>query len=115
MPLTTNAIKQDLANAYGNAAAYASLHTGNPGSTGALEISGGSPAYARAPLVWTPGSGGTVTATATFNIPASTTVTYAGLWTAMSGGTFLDAGPLSNSATFATQSQYTLALTYLQT
>lgn len=115
MPLTTNAIKQALATAYGNTAAYVSLHTANPGGTGSFEISGGSPAYARIALTWAAGSNGTVTATAVFNVPGGTTVTYAGLWTAVTGGTFLDAGPLSNSTTFGTQSQYTLALTYLQT
>lgn len=69
---------------------YMSLHTANPGTTGASEVSGGSPAYARKAITWNAAASGSkaIAASVTFDIPASTTVTYAGFWSASSGGTF---------------------------
>lgn len=115
MAIATNTQKQTLATAYGNAAVYASLHTGNPGSTGASEVTGGSPAYARKALTWTPGTTGTVTATVTFDVPTSTTISFAGVWTAVTAGTFLDGGALSANQTYASQGTYTLQLTFTET
>lgn len=112
--MITNAAKQDLATAFGNYAVYCSLHTGDPGTTGGFELSGGSPAYARVSLTWTPGTNGTNTANATFNIPANVTITYAALWTAQTGGTMLGSAPLALSQNFIQQSNYTVAITYLQ-
>lgn len=113
MAIATNTEKQNLATQYGNNAAYASLHTADPGTTGTSEVSGGSPAYARKALVWTSGSTGTVTATVTFDVPTSTTVTFCGLWTASTGGTFLDKATVT-SQTFSAQGTYQLSLTYTQ-
>ncbi len=74
----------------GGVALYGSLHTANPGSTGASEITGGSPAYARKSLTWNAAANGakTLSNTPTFDIPAGTTVAYFGLWSAASGGTY---------------------------
>jgi hypothetical protein len=60
-----------------------SLHDDAPGSTGTNEISGGAPAYARQGCAFDPASGGSaaLSAAVTFDVPASTTVQYIGLWT----------------------------------
>ncbi|MEF2146643.1 MAG: hypothetical protein V3573_14450 [Desulfovibrionaceae bacterium] len=58
-----------------------SLHTADPGSTGANEVSGGS--YARATgLTFGAASAGrrTCTTQPTLDVPAGTTVAYIGLW-----------------------------------
>lgn len=107
-------MKTDLATAFGNAAVYCSLHTGNPGTAGDYELTGGSPAYARVSLTWAPGTDGTNTASATFNVPTNVTITYAALWTAQTGGTLLASAPLALSQAFNAQGQYTLSITYLQ-
>lgn len=114
MAIATNTQKQTLANAYGTAATFASVHTANPGSTGASEVTGGSPAYARKAVTWSSGTTGTVTATVTFDIPSGTTISYAGLWTASTAGTFLDGGALASSQAYSSQGTYTLNLTYTQ-
>lgn len=90
MAIATTTQRENVAvNGYAAAAAYVSLHTGDPGETGANEVSGGG--YARAAITWTPGpTDGQVTGTATVTVTAGVAITYAGLWTAASGGTFLD-------------------------
>jgi hypothetical protein len=114
LTIATNQQKENLAVAYGTAAAYASLHSADPGTTGTSEISGGSPAYARKALTWTAGSvDGVVTATATFDIPAGTGTTHAGLWPTSTGGTFLDKVAAVYSSQ-ASQGQMTVNFTYTQ-
>lgn len=114
MAIDTPIQRENLAVAYGGTAIYASLHTADPGTTGAGEISGGSPAYARKPLAWTAGTtDGVVTATVTFDVPAGTTVAGGGVWTLASGGTYLDGGAVTSQA-FVAQGTYTLTLTYTQ-
>ena len=116
MAIATAQQRENLAVAYGAAAPYASLHSAAPGTTGASELStsGGSPAYARKALSWAPGTvDGTVTATAVFDVPAGVTVAGAGLYTATTGGTYLDGGTVTSQA-FATQGTYTLTLTFTQ-
>lgn len=73
---------------------HLSLHSAYS-SSGANEISGGSPAYARKAVTWSaPASRGTTIAGAvTFDVPAST-VAWIGRWTALTGGTFLGMGPV---------------------
>lgn len=89
---------------------YASLHTADPGTTGASEVTGGSPAYARQAVTWGSASGGSVSTSAavTFNVPAGTTIAYVGLWSALTGGTFQGGGPLSSSETYGAQGTYQL-------
>ncbi|MEV4127167.1 hypothetical protein [Nocardia sp. NPDC049707] len=101
MPIAVAATRQVLADAYktlsGSSTVWVSLHTADPGSTGASEASGGS--YARVQGTWTSGSGGTLTMSElTFSAPAGA-YTYAGLWTASTAGTFLDKALLSPSIT----------------
>lgn len=91
MALTTaikNAMLTAQINTTSNVAAYASLHTADPGTTGASECSGG--AYARQAVTWGSPASGSVSATAlAFTVPASSTATYIGFWTAITAGTFV--------------------------
>lgn len=116
MPIATVAMRNILANAYAAAATHAALFTGDPGTAGnnTNEVTGGSPAYARKALSWSSASASAVTVTpAAFDVPAGTTVTYAGVCSSSSGNTVLDKGPVT-SQNFASQGTYTLTLTYTQ-
>lgn len=112
MPFTS-ATRDGMLNVLDTLATHASLHTADPGTTGASEVTGGSPAYARKAITWAAASGGskTLTGTVTFDVPAATTVTHAGTWSAISAGTFRGGGALSVSEVFGAQGTYTLTLT----
>ncbi|MEV6219813.1 hypothetical protein [Nocardia sp. NPDC051833] len=101
MAIAVAATRQVLADAYkglnGGSTVWVSLHTGDPGTTGTAEASGGS--YARVQGTWTSGTGGALTmAELTFNAPSGS-FSYAGLWSASSGGTFHDKCALAPSIT----------------
>lgn len=101
MAIAVAATRQVLADAYkglnGGSTVWVSLHTGDPGTTGTAEASGGS--YARVQGTWTSGSGGALSmAELTFNAPAGN-FTHAGLWSASSAGTFHDKCALAPSIT----------------
>ncbi len=87
--------------------AYASLHNASPGSTGANEITGGTPAYARKALTWAVASGGQMLLTNTplFDVPAATTVSHVGLWDADTAGTFMGYIDVTDEV-FAAQGTY---------
>lgn len=89
------------------AATHLSLHTADPGSTGASEVAGGS--YARQAITWNAAAGGqkTVVETPVFQVPASTTITHFGLWSAVSGGTFRFGKILPNPQTYSSPGTYT--------
>jgi hypothetical protein len=107
----SNAGKNVMLDALGAVAVYASLHTADPGTSGTSEVTGGSPAYARKAITWNAAASGDLdnNANPTFDVPASTTVSYFGLWSASSGGTFYGGGALSASETFSAQGTYTLS------
>jgi len=109
MPLSTSA-KNTMLTALAGVAAYASLHTADPSTTGASEATGGSPAYARKAITWNAAAAANLDnlANPVFDVPAGT-YTHFGLWTAATGGTFLGGGTLSASETFSAQGQYTLS------
>lgn len=88
---------------------HISLHTGDPGTTGADEVTGGS--YARVAVTLGAASSGTKSNTnaLAFNVPAGTTITHVGAWDASSSGTFRAGGALSASQEFATGGTYTIA------
>lgn len=88
---------------------YASLHTGDPGDTGINEVTGGSPAYARQAITLDAAAAGARAASTqpTFDIPASTTVTYLGLWDAETDGNYRGSIVLP-SETFTLQGVYQL-------
>lgn len=66
---------------------HISLHTADPGDTGASEVTG--TGYARQAVTFAAASGGERVGSASdFTVPASTTIRYLGFWTAATGGTF---------------------------
>lgn len=81
---------------------HVSLHDGDPGDSGANEISGGSPAYARIAIAHGTGAaGGSIShdgADPVFDVPAGTTVLYVGFWSAITAGTFYGYIPINGGA-----------------
>lgn len=79
---------------------HLSLHSGDPGTTGANELTGGSPAYARKAVSWDAAAGGSraISAGVQFDVPASTTVRYIGMWSASTAGTFFGYSPAGSAA-----------------
>jgi hypothetical protein len=70
---------------------HASLHSGATGGTGANELSGGTPAYARKAITWgaaAAGSKSNITSSLVFDVPAGASVAYVGFWDAASAGNF---------------------------
>lgn len=90
-------------------AVYASLHTADPSTGGANEVTGGS--YTRESISWGAASAGTAASSApiVFDVPGSTTITHLGYWSAVSGGTFYGSRALDTSQTYATDGTYTIA------
>lgn len=113
MAIQTTTEKNSLATKYGTDAAYGALYTTAPGASAGTEPSGGSPAYARKALSWSSASGGVVTASATFDVPTSTTIVGVGLHTAVTAGTYLDGATVTSQA-FSSQGTYTVTFTYTQ-
>lgn len=87
---------------------HVSLHTADPSTTGANEVAGGSPAYARQAVTYAAADNGqaAIEAVEEFNVPGSTTVTHFGLWSASTSGTFYGGFALSASETFANAGVY---------
>jgi hypothetical protein len=109
MGLTNNA-KNPMLDHLAGLAVYASIHTSDPGTSGTGELTGGSPAYARKPVTWNAASAGNLdnNANPLFDIPAGSTITHFGLWSAATAGTFYGGNALSASETFGGQGTYTL-------
>lgn len=86
-------------DALGAQALYASVHSAPPTDAGLFELTGGSPAYARQPVTWSPAALATlpIAAPLLFDIPAASTTCFVGLWTLLTGGVFLGASPTSMS------------------
>ena len=107
--------KNVMLDALGTNAAYASLHTADPGATGTSEVTGGAPAYARKGITWAAASAGSKSNSASlvFDVPAATTIGWLGYWSAVTAGTFLGSRALSASETFAAQGTYTIAISGL--
>lgn len=106
MGTLTNASRETAALAVTALGLHISLHTADPGTTGASEATGGSPAYARKATVWTGGSsdGAVPGSEVTFDAPSGT-YTHFGIWTASTAGTFIGGGALNASATLGAQGQ----------
>lgn len=89
-------------DAVGALGGWLSLHTADPGTTGAVELTGGSPAYARKQTAWGAAVNAVKTGSAqTLDIPPNKTIGWFGVWTAASGGTWITGGPLRNSGNTA--------------
>lgn len=97
MPITP-AARNSMLTAIG--VTHASLHSAFPGNSGANEIAGGSPAYARKAVAFNAASGGAraQSGSALFDVGPGVTVQYVGFWDASSGGNCLSYHPLGNSA-----------------
>ena len=108
MPLN-NTAKNLMLDELASVAIYASLHTADPGSTGTNEVTGGSPAYARKSITWNAAASGNLdnNANPVFDVPASTTITHVGLWSASTSGTFYGSFDITDEV-FAAQGTYTL-------
>jgi hypothetical protein len=81
---------------------YGSLHTAYSAS-GANEVTGGSPAYARQALTWGSAASNSMalTGTYTWNVPGSTTVYWVGFWDAVTSGNFQGMAPAGNASAYA--------------
>jgi hypothetical protein len=88
-------------------ARYLSLHTDDPGDTGANEVAGGS--YARQAITWQPASSGakSINEAPVFQVPSDTTIKFFGLWSASSGGSWRGGDPLPKDETFSGPGTYT--------
>lgn len=106
----TDAAKNLMLDELATVAVFASLHTADPGTTGTSEVTGGSPAYARKAITWNAAASGALdnNANPVFDVPAGTTVSFAGFWSAATNGTFYGSINLTDEA-FAGQGQYTLS------
>lgn len=106
----SNAGKDALLEGLASVAVYASLHTGDPSTTGANELTGGT--YSRESISWGGASAGTVLndANVVFDVPAAATISYVGYWSAATSGTFYGARLLDEAQTFATAGTYTIAV-----
>lgn len=113
MAIQTTTEKNSLASKYAADGLYGAVYTTAAGATAGTEPTGGTPAYARLPLSWGAPVNGVATATATFNIPAGTTIVSGGLHTAATGGNYLDGGAIT-SQTFASQGTFAVTFTYTQ-
>jgi hypothetical protein len=110
MPLTPTEV-QAIASTESAKILYLSLHTADPGTTGASEATGGSPAYARKSTTVTATSGTGTSTQVTFDVPAGT-YTHFGTWSAATAGTFYGGNPLSpGSQVVSSQGQVKLTIT----
>jgi hypothetical protein len=108
MALTSGALDAMLGG-FTAIATHVSLHTDNPGTNGANEVSGG--AYARELSDWAAASAGTVVndGAIVFDVPGSTTIKFLGYWSAGTAGTFYGSRALDADQVYATAGTYTIA------
>jgi hypothetical protein len=112
MAVSTTAEKNNLATKYGTDGAYVALFSTVPsGGSPGTELTGGT--YARVAAGWGAASNGVISGSATLNVPSGATVAGVGLFTASTGGTYIDGGSVT-SQTFGTAGTYTVTLTYTQ-
>ncbi|MEV0031449.1 hypothetical protein [Nocardia sp. NPDC050793] len=113
MAIAVGTTRQSLADNYKTLGTWISVHTSDPGSTGTGEASGGTPAYARKQTTWTSATGGVVNGSqVTIDLPAGT-FAWIGLWSASSGGTFIDKCAIT-STTLGAQGQLLVTPTFTQ-
>jgi len=98
--------KGTMINAERTNCVFISLHDDDPSTTGANEISGGSPAYVRKACVFNAyaATESALNADVTLNVPACT-VKYVGYWTLETDGVFQGSDPVENEI-FAAQGEY---------
>lgn len=111
MAIAVTATKNALANTYAAQGTWISLHTADPTSTGGSEANGAP--YARKQTTWGSASGGVVTGSQVAIDAPAATYTYAGIWTAQTGGTFIDKVQIQ-STTLGSTGQVLVTPTYTQ-
>src|SRR5262245_38269429 len=105
-----NATHQAASNAVAALGAYISLHTGaGAGTTGANEATGGS--YARKPTTWTPGSTGVNTGSVVNILCAAATYLEAGIFSALTSGTFVGSAAFSGGSVIVSGSGASIDVT----
>ena len=112
---TPGTTKEALADAEIALGTWISLHTATPGTTGASEATGGSPAYSRQQTTWsadTTDDGIRAGTQVTIDLAAGT-YTHFGLWTAATAGTYIDGGTIT-STFLGAQGQIKVTPTYTQ-
>jgi len=110
MAFFSNTALGDAADAVWVAGTWISLHTATPGTTGASEVSGG--AYARIQTTKAGISGASEAGSqVTINVPAGTTITHFGIWTAVTAGTYLGGAALPSSEAYGGAGTYLLTPT----
>lgn len=105
-----DAARNAMLDQLGTLALYCSLHTADPSTTGANELTGGTPAYARKSITWSSAatSSKAISNQPVFDVGSGKTITHFGLWSAVTVGTFYGGAALSASETFTAQGTYTL-------
>lgn len=104
-----NAILDALGDATLHTATYVSLHTADPGDTGASEVSGGS--YARVQVntdgttspFWAAAASSSMSNSGAITFPeggGDASVSHVGIWDSASAGNFLRGGALDSSFTY---------------
>lgn len=102
----TNATLQSLGNSLAGLCTHVSLHTSDPGSTGANESSA-----ARQAVTFSVDADGDLTLPAALNFTggaASGPCTFVGLWSASTAGTFRGGFALTGDQTFNAAGEYTV-------
>lgn len=89
--------------------AYISVHTTSPGSTGANEASGSG--YGRVLFTWTGGSGGNASGSTASVTVGPATYGYGGVWSAITGGTWVSGGPFGGGSVIVSGGTATLQIT----
>lgn len=86
---------------------HVSAHTALPNAAGDSEVTGGS--YARQSITFAASSAGNLDSSNTpvIPIPAGTTITHLGIWSALSGGTFYGSMDITDEA-FGSAGNYTV-------
>lgn len=86
-------------NGIASAGTYISAHTADPSTGGTSEVTGGT--YARQATTWgTASAGSRVGSQVAIPIPAGVSVSYWGVWSAATAGTFLGGFALGATETF---------------
>lgn len=108
MAKMSTAFREQQSVAATNQGAVFSLHTADPGVTGASEVSGGS--YARKTATWNAGAsdGSVASSQMEFDVAGGVTLRYIGCW---SGSTFLWSQQLPADVAFSVASKYYLTVT----
>lgn len=104
----TNAVLDVGNNAITAVLGFASLHTANPGGTGANEVTGGG--YTRIAAVWDPSSGAVAALDGALDFvgPANGAAQYIGFWSLISAGTWRGGAALTGDQTFNAAGEYTV-------